>query len=592
MKRLILTVLVTPAMLAWPAIARDHWLDETPSEREARMQWWVEARFGMFIHWGLYAIPGGEWNGRTNHAEWIRHTAQIPKATYDVFLDQFNPTRFDADQWVSLAREAGMKYIVITSKHHDGFCLWPSELTDYDVASTPFKRDILGELSAACRKQGVKMCFYHSIMDWGHPNYPPRKWEEDRPGDQVDMEKYTAHMKGQLEELVDNYDPAVMWFDGEWESAWTHEAGKDLYQYVRSLKPDIIINNRVDKGRRGMQGMTKDGEFRGDFGTPEQEIPHTGIPGVNWESCMTMNRHWGWNKNDRDWKSTGDLVRKTIDIASKGGNYLLNIGPKPDGSFPAEAIERLRGIGKWMQANGEAIYETTASPTARPAWGRITTRMSAGGATLYLHVFDWPTDGVLRVPLANPAAGCHLLTDPARSFESAGDPEGGLTIRLTGDAPDPISSTVVLRITGRPEPVAILIRADDNDVFTLRAGEATIHNVKGTDVRLERKDGKHDNIGFWLDARVQVDWPVHVGKAGRYRVVARLASTDASKCTIMAGAGELAAATPATGSYEDFSDHELGEITLARGETTVKVIPDRQAWKAFNLQHIVLRPVE
>jgi alpha-L-fucosidase len=592
MNRTLFSVILTAAMLTAPALAKDYWLDETPAEREARMQWWVEARSGMFIHWGLYAVPAGEWNGGTNHAEWIRTTAQIPKATYDQFLDQFNPVKFDADQWVSLAKEAGMKYIVITSKHHDGFCLWPSKLTEYDVESTPFKRDILGELTAACRKQGVKMCFYHSIMDWGHPNYPPRKWEKDRPQDQVDMVKYTAYMKGQLKELIENYDPAVMWFDGEWEAAWTHEMGKDLYQYVRALKPDIIINNRVDKGRKGMQGMTKEQKFRGDFGTPEQEIPHTGMPGVNWESCMTMNRHWGWNKNDKNWKSTEDLVRKTIDIASKGGNYLLNIGPEPDGMFPDEAIERLKGIGKWMKTNGEAIYRTGASPTAQPAWGRITTRKHASATTLFLHVFDWPADGILRVPLANQAAKCHLLADPGRSFQTVSDPEAGLTVQLTGKAPDPISSTVVVGIAGPPQPVAILISPDQNGVLTLKAGEATIHNVKGTEVRLEKKDGTHDNIGFWLDARVQVDWPVRLSKSGRYKIHARIASTDASKCMIMVGDQTLAAATPSTGSYEKFTDVALGEMTLPKGKATLKINPDEAAWKPFNLRHLILAPVE
>ncbi len=289
---LAVTLLILTSSLVAPA--------EEPSpqiDHDQRMQWWRDARFGMFIHWGLYAIPAGEWNGSQKHAEWIRTTAEIPLETYDQFLQQFNPVKFDADAWARMAKDAGMKYIVITSKHHDGFCLWPSAHTDFDVDSTPFKRDIMGELKAACDKHGLVFCMYHSIMDWHHPDYlPRRKWEHDRSTEGAQYDRYVAYMKAQLKELVERYDPGVLWFDGEWEDTWTHELGKDLYDYVRSLKPDIIINNRVDKGREGMQGMTKGDEFRGDFGTPEQEIPATGIPGVDWESCMTMNHHWGYNR--------------------------------------------------------------------------------------------------------------------------------------------------------------------------------------------------------------------------------------------------------------------------------------------------------
>ena len=307
---------------------------ESAAERDERMKWWREARFGLFIHWGLYAIPAGEWQGGKNHAEWIRTSAQIPLKEYDQFAEQFNPVKFDADAWARMAKEAGMKYIVITSKHHDGFCLWPSEQTEFDVTATPFNRDIMGELKAACDKHGLMFCMYHSIMDWHHPDYlPHRDWEQDRSSEGADYKQYVEYMKSQLKELVERYDPGMLWFDGEWEGTWTHEHGIALDNYVRGLKPEIIVNNRVDKGRKGMQGLTKEGDFRGDFGTPEQEIPATGVPGKDWESCMTMNNHWGYNKVDKHFKSTQDLVRKLIDIASKGGNFLLNVGPTAAGEF-------------------------------------------------------------------------------------------------------------------------------------------------------------------------------------------------------------------------------------------------------------------
>jgi len=434
------------------AAAEDYWNDETPAARDARMQWWREARFGMFIHWGLYAVPAGEWKGKTNYAEWIRNRAQIPVGEYEKFVGQFKPTRFNAERWAHMAKRAGMKYMVITSKHHDGFCMWPSKLTNFDVESTPLKIDVMGKLSQACQEEGVRFCMYHSIMDWHHPDYlPRRKWEAaDRPADGAQYDRYVQYMKRQLAELVSRYHPGVLWFDGEWEPTWTHARGVDLYQYVRSLDPNIIINNRVDKGRRGMEGLTKQGEYRGDFGTPEQQIPATGIPGSDWETCMTMNAHWGWNKHDTKWKSSTDLIRKLVDIASKGGNFLLNIGPKPDGTFPREALDRLEAIGRWMDVNGQAIHGTTASPTARPTWGRITTKRLADRKTrLFLHVFDWPTDGKLDVKLANKPGPCYLLATKDRRFEVTAHPEG-LTVTLTGTAPDPVCSVVVLDIVGKP----------------------------------------------------------------------------------------------------------------------------------------------
>ena len=370
------------------------------AQKDDRMKWWRDARFGLFIHWGLYAIPAGEWNGQTNYGEWIRSNAQIPLTTYDKFLQQFNPVKFNADEWVQMAKNAGMKYIVITSKHHDGFALYDSKVSDFDVMSTPFKRDILKELAAACKKYDIRLCFYHSIMDWHHPDYLPRReWEKDRSTAGANFERYVRYMKDQLKELLSNYgNIGVLWFDGEWEGTWTHEMGVDLYEFVRRQQTPIIVNNRVDKGREGMQGLTKEGGYVGDFGTPEQEIPATGIPGADWESCMTMNNNWGYNKNDNNWKSAEDLVQKLIDIASKGGNFLLNVGPTAEGLFPQPSIERLRSMGDWMKINSESIYGTQASPFKILSWGRCTQKTIGGNTRLYLHVFNWPQNNQLILP--------------------------------------------------------------------------------------------------------------------------------------------------------------------------------------------------
>ena len=458
-----------------------------------RMAWWREARFGLFIHWGLYAIPAGEWKGNRNHGEWIMHSAQIPVGEYEGLLEQFNPVEFDADRWVRTAKDAGMKYIVITSKHHDGFCLFDSEFTDYDVMSTPFRRDIMQELADACRRHGLRICWYHSIMDWHHPDYLPRRGWEARPAEGADPERYMRHLKNQVRELLTKYGPiGVMWFDGEWEGTWTHEQGQDLYAFVRGIQPDVIVNNRVDKGRSGMAGLTREGGYAGDFGTPEQEIPATGLPDVDWETCMTMNDHWGFNRSDLSFKPAGELIRKLVDIASKGGNFLLNVGPTAEGTFPAPCLERLEAIGRWLDVNGAAIYGTSASPFTELAFGRCTRKTLAdGGTRLFLHVFDWPADGRLVVPgIFNEPRGAHLLARPDEDqvfVEREGD---ALVVRVPGDAPDPVVSVVVLDVEGEPdvsEPPQILAAAPvfvgDLDVSVTSARENVVvrHTLDGSE---------------------------------------------------------------------------------------------------------------
>jgi len=422
--------------------------DKEAVTKDERMAWWREARFGMFIHWGLYAVPAGTYKGeRVNGiGEWIMNNGKIPVEEYEKFADKFNPIGFNADEWVRLAKNAGMKYIVITSKHHDGFCLWGSKIGIYNVVdATPFQRDILQELAAACKKQGVKLCFYHSIMDWHHPDaqapfYPNYN---DTNKSNPNFDRYVeSYLKPQLRELLTNYGPiGVLWFDGEWVKDWTEPKGKALYEYVRSLQPTILINNRVGKGRQGMEGLNKSKEDAGDFGTPEQQVPATGLPGVDWETCMTMNDTWGFKSYDDHWKSTKEMIHTLVDVASKGGNFLLNVGPMPEGLIPQASVERLTEMGKWMAINGESIHGTTASPFGRPDWGRCTAKANKR----YLHVFQWPANGQLAVPLAATTVDrAYLLADKkqARLPVTAGADK--VTISLPETAPDSIDSVVVL----------------------------------------------------------------------------------------------------------------------------------------------------
>jgi len=413
--------------------------------KSQRMKWWRNAEFGMFIHWGIYAVPA--------HAEWYMNNGHVPRKKYEKYASQFDPVQFDANYWVSVAKEAGMKYLVITSKHHDGFCMFRTTATHYNVVDdTPWHKDPLKALSKACRAQGIKFGVYYSIMDWHspdqlphddsnpqHPTYNPTRI---KPGKKADYIKY---MKTELHELITQYDPAILWFDGEWPSWWKYEDGKKLYDYLRKLKPDLIINNRVGKRPSGMKGIQMGKKSVGDYGTPEQNIPPNGIPGSFWETCMTINHDWGYNKADHDFKSDTTLIHNLVDIASKGGNYLLNVGPTAKGVIPSPEITRLIGMGHWLKTYGKAIYTTRSSPFKEKfSWGRVTQAPNK----LYLEIFHWPKNGRLTLPAySGSIASAHLMGAPNRAGVSADNSGNQLVVNLPGKAPNGIASVVEIDFT-------------------------------------------------------------------------------------------------------------------------------------------------
>ncbi len=555
---------------------------ESPAERAARMAWFTEARFGMFITWGLYAIPAGEWKGKEipGIGEWIMNRAKIPLSEYRELVKQFNPTRYDPQEWVRIAQRAGMRYIVITSKHHDGFCLWDSKETDYDVASTPYGRDLLRPLADAARAAGLRMCFYYSIMDWQHPNYDPLPaWDKDRPGHRPDMDAYVRYMKAQLRELIEGMGPlGILWFDGEWEPTWTHERGVDLYNYVRSLQPSIIVNNRVDKGRKGMAGMTAEGEFAGDYGTPEQEVPSRSFPeGVYWESCMTMNDTWGYKKHDHNWKSVTQLIRTLVDIASKGGNFLLNVGPKADGTFPPEIVERLEAIGQWMEKNGESIYGTTASPFAR-----LRQRCTKKNGRLYVHVFERPASGLVTLPgLTNTIRGAKWLATGA-ALEVLRH-EDAPAIRIPELLPDPHVSTIQVDVDGIPATLPVPIIQDDDGSVEL----------PGSDARLEgaslRYDMLSDSISGWAATDDAVRWSFHLRKPGDYRIEIEYACAkgdEGGDVQVTIVDQVVTGRLETSGSSHRFHRRELGTIRLTEPGEWTAVVRGRKPETAKTLMHL------
>jgi alpha-L-fucosidase len=401
------------------------------AQNDPRLDWWREAKFGLFIHWGLYAIPAGVWRGKEvpGIGEWIMLHARIPVREYEQLAAQFSPTRYDAREWVALAKAAGQKYIVITSKHHEGFCLFDSRVTDYDVmGASPFGRDILAELADECARQGIRLGFYYSqTQDWHHPDGDGNDWDYDES--QKDFAGYIEdYVKPQVTELLTNYGPVgLIWFDTP--KGITAEQSRSLLELVHTLQPDCLVCGRV-------------GNALGDYASAgDNMIPDVQMQ-VDFETPATINDTWGFKLNDHNWKSTEQLIRHLVDIVSKGGNYLLNVGPTADGVIPEPSVERLRGMGRWLEVNAEAIYGTRPGPIQGQAWCRTT----AKDGVIYLHVLDWPADGVLTLRgLECTPSAAYLLSDPSQAalpLQCQGE-----LVTITGPtvAPDPAASVVVLK---------------------------------------------------------------------------------------------------------------------------------------------------
>jgi alpha-L-fucosidase len=411
-----------------------------------RMAWWREARFGMFIHFGLYSILGGAWGGKTDYGEWIRNNAKIPIDEYEKLLGRFNPVEFDADRIAKMAADAGMKYLVITTKHHDGFNLWPSRHTDWSVRNTPYKKDIMKAVVEACRAHGVKPCWYHSIMDWHHPDYLPRRdWEKaSRPETGAQFDRFVRYLHAEVEELLTQYgEMGVMWFDGEWESTWSQELGAKLLEHCHTLSPNTLVNSRVSKQPANGLDAKLSKPALGDFGTPEQKIPDRGLPGVDWESCITMNGNWGYNKADKNFKSLPTLVEMLTETASKGGNLLLNIGPTGTGAVPPESVNRLAGLKQWMSVHASAIHGTEASPFEGAPF-RATRKRSR------LNVFlpQWPAQRELVLPgVRTKPVSAQMLGDRRRTLLPLRLTDSGVVVTLPAAPSDPTCSVLAVEMS-------------------------------------------------------------------------------------------------------------------------------------------------
>jgi alpha-L-fucosidase len=398
----------------------------------------MDQRFGMFIHWGPVTLRGTE-------IGWSRN-AQVPSADYDNLYKEFNPVFFDADAWVKLASDAGMKYLTITSKHHDGFCLWPTKFSDYNIMNTPYKRDIVGELAKACKKYKIKFCIYFTVADWHDPDYGVHNPHTGVINERADMTKFVTRMKNELKELITQYHPYMLWFDGNWEKPWMPSHAIDVYQFIKQLDPDVIINNRLGSNQKE-EGVVQ--PRISDFDTPEQQLGALTMDG-SWETCMTLCSQWAWKPNDT-MKSLQECLQNMAKSAGGNGNFLFNIGPMMDGRVEVRQADRLREMGTWLGNYGESIYGTRGGPYA-PTAEYATTRK---GNKIYLHVFD---------------ARAKVLTLPAlplRTVNKAYWLKGGVVTHRTGDngsividlpakLPDANDSVIVLELNGEALEIPVV----------------------------------------------------------------------------------------------------------------------------------------
>jgi alpha-L-fucosidase len=535
-----------------------------PVNPDQRLQWFQHDKFGMFIHFGPYSVLAGEWQGRRipvgTEAEWIMQRFNIPVKEYREVARQLNPVKFNADDWVGLAKAAGMKYLVITAKHHDGFAMYHSQVSPYNIVDwTPFKRDLLKELAISCRKQGVRFCFYYSQReDWDDADGYGNNWDYDRA--KKNFDRYLElKSKPQLHELLKNYGPiGLVWFDRGLE---TREQAEDLVELVHGLQPLCLINGRVGSYGQDLVGDYQDMSDRG--------MPVGGLE-EPWETPQILNDTWGYSKFDQEWKPPAVVIRLLVETVSKGGNYLLNVGPMADGTMPATAVATLHRVGAWMQQNGESIYGTTASPLPEYTWGRTT----AKGEKVYLHVFSWPADNVLRVSHlgSNEVKAAHLLVRPAEKLAIRHD-HGVLLVSLPARIRDVNDTVVVLEMAGPLKVDPPLVTQGSDAPFHLdymnglTAGKA----VK----RFNRKGSFF--ISKWTSPEDSITWHLLLSQTGRYKVQIKYAARaewQGGKYSLTIGSQSLTRVVERTGEDFDYKTVDLGTITLSQAcPITVRIQP-------------------
>lgn len=557
------------------------WWTASMKNHDARVEWWREARFGMFIHWGIYSLPGGEWKGKqvTGYAEHLMRKERISRAEYLELAHKFNPVKFNADEWVRTAKRAGMKYMIITSKHHDGFAMYNSQVSDYNVVKqTAWHHDPMADLSAACKKYGLKFGFYYShAFDWEHPDAPGNDWEYGNPGGDQKLFGgdiwYDVHPEllpkaikyvnekaiPQVQELIRLYHPDILWFDTPGKLPFSENLR--VLEAIRAIDPNVVVN-----GRLARNGNMNYGDYQNTADRPAEFFPVEG----DWEAIPTTNESYGYSKYDHSHKPASHFIRLVANSASRGGNLLLNIGPKGDGEFDAKDQQILDSIGKWMDVNAESIYKTTKTPLPFQNWG-VSTRK---GNLLYLQVFNWPKDGKLVVSgLKSDIKKAYLLSDASKKalpVKRSNPLDVQLSVPTT--APDKVSSVIVLETSGDivTDPVRVL----DTKDYTNRLLAFDSDMKPGEFHFGDGKTGKYF-IDRWNKKDKVVKWQFRLLTPVKYKVIIKYAADADNAGTYELSLGDLKKTeTVSTNEKGDkIIEQTMGEVSLQPGTHTLKITP-------------------
>ena len=499
------------------------WWTASMKTQEQRIAWWREAKFGMFIHWGIYSLPGGEWKGKkvSGYAEHLMRKEKISRKEYLDLAHQFNPEKFNAEEWILHAKKAGMKYFIITAKHHDGFALYDSKVSDFDITDqTPFKRDPMAALAAAARKHGIKFGFYYShAFDWEHPDAPGNDWEYNNPGgDKLigGANWFDTHPEWlpkaikyvdekaipQIKELLTKYHPDILWFDTPHKLPLSENIR--ILKAIRETDPNVVVNGRLVRN-----ATANFGDYKNTADRPAEFFPVTGY----WEAIPTTNESYGYHKFDNSHKPVSHFIQLLANAASRGGNLLMNIGPKGDGAFDSKDLDILNGIGGWLQKNGESIYGTTASPLPLQSWGVSTLKDNK----LYLHIFNYPADGKLYVGgLKTAITKIYLLADPKNKITATRLNDRGVLINLPAIATDTVNTVIVVELKSKIEADSIRFIAPNIPVTRLLAFDALL-NGRG----LSFGDGKTNRyyVEGWKSVDQSFSWKIRLAEPATFKAV-------------------------------------------------------------------------
>jgi len=580
--------------------AKKSWYTASMKTHEQRIQWWRDARFGMFIHWGVYSLPGGEWKGQkvSGYAEHLMRKEKISRADYLTLAHEFNPVKFNAEEWILQAKKAGMKYFIVTAKHHDGFALFDSKVSDFDIVDqTPFKRDPMAELAAAARKHGMKFGFYYShAFDWEHPTAPGNDWEYKNPGGDLNLhggrEWYDLHPDllskakqyvdekaiPQIKELLIKYHPDILWFDTPQKLPLSENVR--ILEAIRKTDPNVVVNGRLVRGANANFG-----DYKNTADRPAEFFPVTG----DWEAIPTTNESYGYHKFDNSHKPVSHFIQLLASAASRGGNLLMNIGPKGDGAFDTKDLNILNGIGAWLQKNGESIYGSSASSLPLQSWGVSTVK----GNKLYLHVFNWPADGKIYVGgLKSAVAKISLLTDSKKTFISTRLNASDVVIHLPFKAIDSINTVLLVELTNGLRTDSLRYVSTNIPVTRLLAFDAA-QEGKGFGFG----DGKTDRyyVEGWKSKDQALNWNFRTNATGDFKVLIKYLAPEESSGGMYAVSFDdyYTQNNVSTTPKSTVVTRELGTVSLGAGKHTLRIAPVNIArTELMKLLEVQLIPVK